>query len=102
MNNEELERVATELTERIVIDYANMSGREDTNRGTFRAETFKKTKEALTSYANSRIQEFVREVELKIEFQKKVLPSSYEAGYNHAINDIIDLSKKYITTPNPA
>jgi hypothetical protein len=38
--------LAVEVTERIVIDYANFSGRESDNRAEFRARTLKNVEEA--------------------------------------------------------
>ncbi len=53
-SNNRIEDIVTETAERIVIDYANFSGREDTNRAAFRAETLKKVRHALQSYATER------------------------------------------------
>ena len=39
MTNEEIEEIIIEATERIVIDYANFSGRESKNRSAFRLST---------------------------------------------------------------
>lgn len=43
------EERATELTERIVIDYANFSGREEINRGAFREAVYIKINTALAA-----------------------------------------------------
>lgn len=40
MEDKQIEKLAVSVTEQIVIDYANYSGREDSNRALFRKETY--------------------------------------------------------------
>ena len=54
-----IEKIITEITERIVIEYANLSGRESANRAEFR----KRIHEIITSALAQQFDEIKRKIE---------------------------------------
>ena len=61
--SERIEKEATLLTEMIVIDYANYSGRESENRGLFRKRTYDRIYQTLTQLEAERDEAVRRAVE---------------------------------------
>ena len=79
----------TETTEKIVIDYANLSCRESANRAEFR----KMTEENLSAYTKKIVEEIKEEVKKEKQMNKgniKELQWAIE-GYNEAIEDFLSL-----------
>ena len=88
-------RDITESTERIVILYANLSGRESANRAEFRLEVEKILSKSFSKAISNREKEIAEEVEKRktIIETHTALPKAYFEGYEQATNDIISILK---------
>ena len=98
--NKTLEEGLVETAERIVIDYANISGRESANRAEFRQEVIKH----LTTFAEKIREGIVEEVEgMRNNVEKRgsscringvIDDESAGGGYLQALDDLLAQLKK--------
>lgn len=103
-----IEAKFVEVTERIVIDYANLSGRESANRGEFRKETL----EHLRPFFFSTLADTLKELQIEANemrrekcdelhtTQPEIMQHNEDIVYNQALSDIHKLLDKYLENIN--
>mgnify|MGYP001612018397 CR=1 FL=1 len=74
-----------EIVELIVIDYANLSGRETTNRAEFRERVVKHLEQLKKFFQNKRYNKLKAQVENCLDYcsQQNVLPYCKNCGLNN-------------------